>query len=101
MRFQPGKTTWSQPGKWWSHLATALLLCLLAAASAVAQPMGSYSAHFGRGLTRKFDRNATDGNVTVNYMTPHQDVVIGKPISKLSTVRYLNIRLINVLDLED
>ena len=100
MRFQPGKTAWSQPGYWWSHLATALLLCLLAA-SAIAQPMGSYSAHFGRGLTRKFDRNATDGNVTVNYMTPHEDVVLGKPISELSTVRYSNIRLMNVLDLQD
>ena len=83
MRFQPGKTTWSLPGNWWSHLATILLLSL--AASIMGQPMGSYSAHFGRGLTRKFDRNATDGNVTVNYMTPHEDVVLGKPISKYCT----------------
>ena len=36
-------------------------------------------------LTRQFDKNAT--NVTVVYMTPHDEFVAGKPISKSSTLK--------------
>ena len=56
--------------------AVILFLSFAITATLGGPPMGSSF------LAYKFDRNATDGNVTVNYMTPHEEVVAGKPISK-------------------
>ena len=72
MRVPSGKN-WSQTGNLWSLLVGAILLLL---PLTLGQPMSSSY------MTYKFDRNATDGNVTVNYMTPHEEVAVGKPISK-------------------
>ena len=81
MKAQPGDNTWSQPGKRWSRLATILFLSVTA--MTLGQPTGSAASRLStRGLAYKYDRNATDGNVTVNYMTPHEEIVVGKPISK-------------------
>ena len=66
----------------------ATILCI-AFAAIITSTLGSSSRLLNRGLAYKFDRNATDGNVTVNYMTPHEEVVLGKPISECLRVKEL------------
>ena len=56
-----------------AFVAAAILCCC----ATLGRPMRSP-------LARQFDRNTT--NVTVVYMTPHDEFVVGKPISKSSEV---------------